>query len=147
MRFINNGVMPACFGMPIVAPVKKWIDHHRLRHKGAAIFLVWRSVRIVEKIWKHRLIPLHLALNRSRVGIQQELRWITTMPLLQSPRPMNTETISLTRSNVRQITMPAKAGDLREVDAAFVPLVVEKTKLDSVRDFRKDREVSSSAIV
>jgi hypothetical protein len=45
---------------------------------------------------------------------------------------MNPKTVTLTRNDVRQVPVPAKARHLRQVTTCLCTLFIEQTKFDSL---------------
>ena len=112
VRFINYRLVRRCPGMPIVAPIKIRIDHHRFRHEGSAVFVIGRTIGIVEKMGEDRLVPLHLTFDRPRIGIEQQLGRITAMSFLRFPWPVDSKAVALAGPEIGQIAVPAKTGYL-----------------------------------
>src|SRR5687768_2609366 len=72
---------------------------------------------------------------------------IAPVPARGIPGAMHAETVALARGQTRNVSMPAKRAVLGKIDSLLVALVIEKTELDALRDFRKDREVDAGAVV
>ena len=98
--FINDRLVPRPPWMPIIAPIEVRINHHRLGHERGAVLFVGRPLRIVEMIWKDRLVPFYLALDGARVRIEQQLGRMATLALLRRPLAMHAKSITLPGADV-----------------------------------------------
>ena len=72
---------------------------------------------------------------------------IAPVPARGIPGAMHAEAVTLARCQTRNVSMPAKRAGLGKIDSLLVALIIEKTKLDALGDFRKDREVDAGAVV
>ena len=77
------------FRRPIVLPVKKRIDHHRLRHAGSTVAAVDMQIGIVSAhaVGKDRLLPIDMAADRLGIGIDQQLCRVESQAALGSHGP------------------------------------------------------------
>src|SRR4029434_1635805 len=112
VRFVHYRLVRRCPRMPIVAPIKIRIGHHRFRHEGSAVFVIGRTIGIVEEMGEDRLVPLHLTYDSPRIGIEQEFGRITAMSFLRFPWPVDSKAVALPWPALGQIAVPAKTGYL-----------------------------------
>src|SRR5688500_3775066 len=133
--------------MAVVAPIKKRIDHHGFGHEGSAVSFVERAIGIIEAVREHCFIPIHLAFNCPRIGIEQQFRRTTATAVSRSPGSMNAEAVTLTRNNVRQVAVPAKTRCLGKVATCLIPLFIEQTELDSFGYLGENRKISTGAVI
>src|SRR5947199_7996112 len=135
VRFINYRLVRLRARMSVIAPIEKRIDHHRLWHERRAVFIIGSTVRIVEEMGKDRLVPLHLAFNRPRVRIEQQLGRIAAMSFRWGPGSVDSKAVALARPEIGQIAVPAKASYLRQFEPCLISLFVEQAKFHSLGDF------------
>src|SRR6266566_1321314 len=112
VRFINYRLVRRGARMPIVAPIKIRIGHHRFRHEGSAVFVIGRTIGIVEEMGEDRLVPSHLAFDGPRIRIEQEFGRITAMSFFRLPWPVDAKAVALAGAKIGQIAVPAKTGYL-----------------------------------
>jgi len=125
VRFINHRLVRWCPGMSIIAPIKIGSDHNRFRDEGSTVFVIRRTVRIVEEMGEHRLVPLHLTFDGARVRIEQQLSRIAAMSFRWRPGSVDSKAVALAGPEIGQIAVPAKAGYFRQVEPCLIPLFVE----------------------
>src|SRR4030095_10785352 len=135
VRFVHYRLVRRCARMSIIAPIKIRIDHHRFRHEASAVFVIGRTIGIVEEMGEDRLVPLHLPYDGPRIRIEQELGWITAMSFFRLPWPVDSKAVALAGPEIGQIAMPAKTGYLWQIETCLVPLFVEQAKFHSLGDF------------
>jgi len=58
---------------------------------------------------------------------------------------MHAVAVELAWLHIRQETVPAVAGDFAQIDAGFIAVVIEQAELDTLGDFREQREVGAIA--
>ena len=73
--------------------------------------VVGRALRVAEPVGKHRLVPLHLPLDRLGVGVEEQLRRVAPMAVRRLERPVDPESVSSARSDAGHVAMPAVRGD------------------------------------
>src|ERR1043166_1268010 len=94
---------------------------------------------------EHRLVPLHLSIDRLAIRIEQQLRRIAAIAGARFPRSMHAKSIALTRTDVRHVAMPDESRHFRQIDAALLPVVVEEAKLDARGRLGEDGKIRSRA--
>src|SRR5262249_23631943 len=88
-----------------------------------------------------------VAVNGSRVRIEQQLRPIAPEPPFRLPRAGHAEPVTLAGTEAGDIPMPAEGRRLGKREARLRAILVEQTQVDALRDFGKDGEVDALPVV
>ena len=144
---VDHALVPGNPGRTVVVPVEERADHHRLGDEGGAVAAVQHTVRVVEAVVEHRLVPLDLTLDGPRVGVEQELGWVASQAGVGIVGPVDPKAVPLPRARVRQVAMPAEGVHLGQVGPGFAPVGVEDAQLNPFRHLGEDREVDPHAVV
>ena len=75
-------------------------------------------VGVVEVIREHRLVPVPVAVDRLRVGIEQQLGRVAPVPVVGRPRAVHAVAVPLPGLDARQIAVPARAPSPRAAGRA-----------------------------
>ena len=94
-----------------------------------------------------RLVPLRMALDRARIGIEEELVSVAALPFGDVVRPMDSEAVTLAGTDARRIAVPMESRRFGKLVAGFLAHLVEQAKLDLLRELGKEREVRAGAVV
>jgi hypothetical protein len=113
--------------MAVVRPVKEGAYDHRFWHVWGTVSLVGRPLGVIEVVGENRFIPVHLAVNSPGVGVQKQLGRVTPLALLRIPRAVDPEPVALAWPYIGQVTVPAEAEDLGQVQAGSVAFIIEET--------------------
>ena len=134
----------------VVAPLKRVIDHNRFRHAPRVVAKIAREIFLLpaHDVAEHFVGPIHLARDRLRIRIDQQLRAVETHAALGIVRPINAVAVELSRTHIGQEHMPDLVRVFRHRDAnIFLGRVdiIEEAEIDRGRHFGKNREVNSVA--
>ncbi len=146
VRLVDDGLVPRRLRPAVLSPVEERVDDDALRHERRAVEIVAGGFWFREVIRKDGLVPVPLAVNRLRIGIEQQLGGIGPRAALRRPGPVHPKAVALPRLHVGQIAVPAERRSLGQVDAHFGALVVEETQLDALRGFGEHREVRADSV-
>ena len=91
-------------------------------------------------------MPLHLACDRARVRVEQELRRVAADAVSGCPRPVHAEAVVLAGREVGDVALPDEALSLFEAPARL-NFVIEQTQLDLFGDAAEEREARAVAVV
>ncbi len=145
VRLVDHRVRVLVARGPVDAPVEVRVDHHGLRHVDGRVLVVAR-VRVAEGVAEHRLVPVELAVDRLRVGVEQQLVRVAAMPLRRVPRAVHAVAVALTGLDPREEDVPDERVDLGQFDPGLVAGLVEETQLDLLGDLAEDREIGSVSV-
>ena len=121
------GVLVA--GRAIDAPVEVRVDHHRLGHAGGGVVVV-AAVGIAEVVAEHRLIPFDRPIDRLRVGIEDELGRVASVPGGRVVRPVHPVAVALSRLDVGDEAVPDEPVDLGQRQPGLAAVGVEQAQLN-----------------
>ncbi len=145
---VDDRLVPGDAGRPVVAPVEERVDHDRPGHERRAVGRVGGAVgTAVGCEVERRVVPLHLALDRLGVGVDQQLGRVGPQALLGLPRAVHPEAVALARLHPRHVAVVDEGGDLREDEPLLGAVVVEQAELDLLGDLGEQREVRAVAVV
>jgi hypothetical protein len=97
-------------------------------------------------IWQEHIGLLDDSIDRSAVGIEKELVRVVEETFARIPRPVYTESISMSGMDVGNVPVMDKAGHLGESEPRFVTKVVEETKFNTLGIFGIDGEIRAGTI-
>ncbi len=141
VRLIDDGFAPGHTRRDVIAPVKILLHHYAFRRHRCAVAVVALPFAAVEtRVVRHR------AFHRARAGIDQQLGGIEAVSLLRRPWAVHAVAVALARRQVRKIPMPDVIRTRRQVIAALVPFLIEKTELHALSMLRKKRKVDPLSI-
>jgi hypothetical protein len=145
---VDDGVVHAVVGRAVVAPVEERVGDDATRHVGGAVVGV-HLVGIVEVVREARGVPVDLAGDRLRVGVEEQLRRVAPQAVGGIPGPVDPVAVALTRADVGQVGVPAVAVDLAQLDLdlGVVAVVAEQAELDTFGDAGEEREVGPRTVV
>ena len=103
----------------VVTPVEEAIAHDGLRDVGCAVGGVGLG-GVVEVVPEAGRVPVDVARNGLRIGVEQQLAGVAASTASRIPRTVDPIPVALAGSDVGQIGMPDVAIDLVEFDALFV---------------------------
>ena len=95
MGFVDNGFMPGDLQSAIAIPFEVGLVHDTMRDKGRAVPIAAYVGAFIEAIGKNRFMPLDLAFNCFRIGVEQQFVGVATLPVGGFPRSMSAKTIAL----------------------------------------------------
>ena len=146
VQLVDGGLVPGSLESPVALPVERRVDHDAARHRGRVIRVVGHGLgsgltgAVRQRV---RRLPAHAAVDRLRVGIEQELGRVEEVPALGRPRPVDTQAVALPGPDVRQVAVPVEGRPLRQLVALLAALGVEQAELDALRVLREEREVGA----
>ena len=151
MALVDHGATPRRARRPVVAPAEGGFDDDALRHGSGAVAAAGRLVRcgIAGVVTEEVVAPADRAAERTRVGVDQELRRIESMSLRRRPWTVHPVAVELTRPDVGQIRVPDEAVALGQRDAgalASVGRLIEETEIHPGGVLREEREVHALAV-
>src|SRR4051794_14294532 len=116
VRLVDNRVWPGHVRPPVLSPIKGLVHHHAFGDARRRVSHVARQVLTPppKPITEHRLRPVHAAVDRLSVRIDQQLGRIEPVPQTRRIWPMYAVAIELPRSYSRQEPVPDVVGALRE---------------------------------
>ena len=148
VHLVDDRLVPRGSRAAVVAPVEPWHRDHGPRNKrrgvAAAGLAAFRA--IVQAVGVDGLVPLHAAVDRLGVRVEQELRGITAMPFRRLPGSVNAESIPLSGLDPGEIAVPHEAVRLREIESGLASGLVEEAELESLGDFREDCEIGAAPV-
>src|SRR5690606_23937932 len=144
MHFVDDRLVPGQPDARVAIPVEAWFMYDAFRHERRAVGLAHYVVFRADLVREHRVVPGYAAVNRFRVGIEQELVWVAALSLQRPLGSMHAIAIQLPQYNAGQVTMQAMAGDFRQGDPGFA-LAIEEAKLDSFGNRREQGKVGAFA--
>ena len=120
--FPDQRHFPAVAQRLLGVPVEVRVHHHRLRHERPRVAIIPRQ--IVTRMPEDRRVPHHLAPQLSRIGVQQQLGRVETMPRFRLPGAMHPIAVDLPRPHPRQIAEPDPALHFGQVQLRRLGLAV-----------------------
>ena len=147
VRLVDHRLVQRRARQAVVAPVEARVDDDGARHVGSRVGVVDGAVRVAEPVRKHRLVPLHAALDGARVRVQQQLARMTPVAAPGVVRAVHAEAVRRARPDAGHVAVPAIGRHFRQRHAGLPPLVVEEAQVDLVCGFREDREIRAGAVV
>ena len=108
---VDHGLVPRHARRLVVAPGERGVDDDALRHRPGAVAVVAMQVgvRVPDRVAEDGVVPAHLAADRLRVGVEQELRRVEAMALLRRPRALDPVAVELPRPRVGQVAVPVRS--------------------------------------
>ena len=85
VQLVDDGLVPRRLEPPVALPVEAGIDHDAARHRGRVVGVVGHGLgsglagAVRERV---RGLPAHAAVDRLRVGIEQQLGRVEAVPVL-----------------------------------------------------------------
>jgi hypothetical protein len=102
---------------------------------------------IIQPITKNLRSPFPIAVNGSRVGIEQQLRKVKAVSLFRSIRSVSADAVELTRFDARHKALPDAIGVIMERDAFGFSIsiaLIKKADLNSRRTLGKHGEIDAA---
>ena len=130
----------------VAAPVEVRVHHHRARHVRRGVGIV-ALVGVIERVGEHRRIPVDAALDRLRVGVEQQLRRIAAVPGGWIVGPVHPVAVALARPHAGQVTVPDEPVHLAQRQPGLGAVVAEQAQLDLIGNVGVQREVGPSTVV
>ena len=94
------------------------------------------------------VLPIHLAGNRLRIRIDEQLVGIEAQPLLRTERAMDAIAVELPRLQAGHVAVPDEVGLLFYINAfgLFAAAAVKQAELYPLSFFRIEREVHPRSV-
>ena len=151
MQFIDHRPVPRGSQQLVSAPGEGLVDNHAFGYRAGVILVVEGEILfgVTDLVPIQRIGPSDRSCNRLRIGIEQELGRVESVPLLRLIRPMDAVAITLSGTYLRQVYMPDVIGtflDSNPVSFLIGVRFVKQTQLHRRGIFRKQREVHSLAV-
>ena len=143
VQLVDDGRVPRTPEQLVALPVEGVVDHDRLGDRRGVVGLVQDEVVVARVRERPAAIPEHRALDRLRVGVDQELVGVEAVALLGRPGPVDAVAVALARADAGQIPVPVVRRVARELDPGLDVVVVEQAQLDALGVLRRDREVGA----
>src|SRR5439155_22850171 len=104
--------------------------------------------RATEAVAEEGIAPTKPAVERFRIGIDQQLVRIEPVSVRGIKRPVDAVAVKQVRSGVRQIHMPDLVGVFRKRDPRLLTIAgaIEEAKLDLFSMSRKDGKIDALAV-
>ena len=131
----------------VVRPVEVGADHDRPGHVRRAVRVVEGALRVREAVVEQRLVPAHVAVDRDRVRVEQELGRVAAQASGGVVGPVDAVAVALPRAHVRRVAVPDPRGHLGQRLAGLGAVLVEQAQLDELGRLGEDREVRADAVV
>ena len=111
----HGGLRPA-----LAAPGEGRIDHAAFRHEGGAVALVEGEVVVglADRVAEQRGVPVELADELLRIGIEQQLVRVEAVPVRRLVGAVHAIAIDRARPRVRQVAVPDLVGVFGQLDRA-----------------------------
>ncbi len=139
-RLVQRRVRPA-----VALPVEARVDHHRLGHGVDVVLVVALEVGVLvvgRHVGQHvGRVPLHGAVDRLRVRVEQQLGRVEAGAGLGVVGAVDAEAVALARADAGQEAVPRMRGALGEVDPLLGFVAVEQAQLHPLGVLGEDREV------
>ncbi len=152
VHFVDDRLVPGhARPAPVVAfPVERLVDDDRLRDRGRVVALVDVQVGVVAAVGHVRegargAVP-DRALDRLRVGVDEQLGGVEPVPLLRRVRAVDAVAVALAGADPRHVAVPVPGGALGELDARLRVVAVEQAELDALGVLGEEREVRPVAV-
>jgi hypothetical protein len=110
----------------VISPIEGLVHDDRARHERSAIAIVsqiWTS----DSIRKDHIGLLNNSIDCLAVGIEKELVRIVKETIIRCPRPMDTESVSMSRVYTGNVAVMDETVHLRESEPGFVSEVIKET--------------------
>jgi hypothetical protein len=97
VHLVDHAFVGIAHRVHVAFPVERRIDHARLRHHRGALVAVHREVFLLvpDGVAEMRVAPVHLADDRMRVGIEQQLVRVEPLSLLGLVGPVDAIAVEL----------------------------------------------------
>src|SRR5690348_2903566 len=114
MGFVNDRFVPGDSGRFIVAPIEAALHDHANGSKGGTVAFIEREVLglVPYNVAKQRIIPSELAADGPGIWVEQEFVRVEAESFFRFIRAVDTVSIKLARSHLRQVDMPNAVGPL-----------------------------------
>src|SRR5690606_9880555 len=132
VQFVDDCLVPRCARALRVPPIEERIDDDRF---GEELCGIHARRALDPRYWieiEKGIRVRNLAIDRSRVRIEQQLVGVAEVPRLGSERTVNAKTITLTWPHVRHVAVPGVGGDLGQRQACLGSVSFEQAKLYSI---------------
>jgi len=113
MHLVHDRLVQFPAQRAVAFPVERVVHDDRFRHERTTIRIVSHLIIAAEWVGKDRGVPVDVAGDRTRIGINQELCRIAPMSLRRVPRAVHPEPVSLTGLDPAEISVPAVRCALR----------------------------------
>ena len=148
VALVQHGLVPGDAQRMVVAPLEPRVADHRARHERGAVLVVAGPVIAAEWVAVDGRIPLHLAVERPRVGVEQQLVLVAAHAGLGEVRPVHPVSVALPGADAGQEAVPYVAVGLGHVQPLLAAAgVVEQTELDALGHLGEEREVGADAVI
>src|SRR6185312_13042807 len=148
VKLIDRGLVRRSLGRDIALPIERGINNAAFRHKHGIVAGVEGEIeaRVSNTITTVKIVPFERAVERTRIGIDEELVRIEPMTRLRIIRTINAITVEKTWSNFRNITVPdivlpvehcdtmrlARAPFIKQAKLDFFGMRGEKCEIDTI---------------
>ena len=132
MALINHAFLIRDVGGAVIAPIKKWVDHHRKHGVAERVFLVAASARVVcvYVVGKQGGVLVKLPVKRARIRVDQQLVRVAAFAVFRVPWAVDAVAVALARGNAGEIGVPDVVIYLFQRDPGFLHVLVNQTKLN-----------------
>ena len=110
----------------VISPIERFVHDDRARHEPSTIAIVsqiWTS----DSIRQDHIGLLNDSIDCLAVGIEKELVRIVKETIIGCPRPMDTESVSMSRVYARNVAMMDETVHLRKYEPGFMSEVIKET--------------------
>jgi hypothetical protein len=147
VHLVDHRLVPRRARSPIIAPGEGGVDDDRLRHAGRTVARIGGQVGVgmADLVAEESVAPLDGAVERSRVGIEQELGGVEAVAGGGLPGALHAIAVADARPRLRQVDVPDVLGLLGHGDARLAA-VVEQAELDGLRVLGEESEVHARAV-
>ena len=148
VALVQHGLVPGDAQRTVVAPLEPRAADHRARHERGAVLVVAGPVVAAEGVAVHGRVPLHLPVERPRVGVEQQLVLVAADARVGEVRPVHAVSVALPGADAGQEAVPHVAVGLGHVQPLLAAAgVVEQAELDALGDLGEQGEVGADAVV
>jgi hypothetical protein len=143
---VDDGLLPRRVRVPVVAPVEERVHDDGLRHVGGAVALVHDEVLLAEGVAEDAVVPVDLAVDRLRVGVDEELARVEPVAGGRLVGAVHAIAVALARADAGQVDVPGQRGVLHHRDALLLARLVEQAELDALGVLAEQREVRAATV-
>ena len=146
MELVEHGLGPGPVEPHVALPVERVVDHDGAGDRGRGVAVVGQLL-VIRRIAEHaRPVEADRAVDRLRVGVDQELCGIEAIAPRRLPGAVDAVGVALTGADAREVDVPVVRRPLAHLDALLdVGLVVE-AELDALGALAEEREVRPVAV-
>ncbi len=146
VRLVDDRLVVLVARRAVVAPVEVGVDDDR-EHRLAEVVVGVALLRVLEVVGEQRLVVGDLALDRLRVGVEQQLAGVAAVPVVGVVGAVHPEAVSLSGLQAGDVCVPDEAVDLGQVEARLGAVVVDEAQLDPLGHLAEQGEVHAAAVV